>query len=1080
MSSAPAAALKRFALQADLLSTFPAMAKRTPCNNPNMVVGTMPGTEEPGGCYQHKKASEETITIRQNVTKVPDYAETPDPAGIAPYPRPTPASDTPSCGTYESDCVPPEPPCGPWTNDMINGGSEWDSALSYPTGSGTPVYLNYYEVTEDTVDMSTCRKIGHKVVQARKTWHGLPGFKSEARNAPNVVTNDSSCNPSTCRGAHLTPDQTRYLTLTGSCTLRRNDYSVEEETIVDNWVTRTCNATASVNRYSGIKTTTCTADDPCDDVTFYNFHPNGTPATLPLPSQTTARLMLFAAQTWDVNSLVSFMGYPGVLFDPDADYTCTGTSWIVERIGTEEIVGYYFESNADLNAGTASISYDQDDWSNVYDATLSVSNTSINWTLKTYTQVNVAEDVNVVVLIHDHELSLTLSDPYTAAQLFEDCKELLAEWPLNDDKLLPWRQDGSLTVGPLVTRNEPNSAVIPTFEPRVSDTDQPIDDCEGRAPSHEEWSPTYEQVEWTDPNTRLFDGSILGSPLPAGTDKHFDFRHETWKWCFNSTTGIKSTWIAKPGAWSGQNTAGDSTDTYVPGNCTQWTNNAQAAFIPPGAGIYFFGNQYVFGDNTQNLFGADVLVMQKTAQTKVPRPSENFARPCGTDRFALEEDRVECVHYVDETTPSAPLVGTQLSGHEFEVGEKVLLIAPDSSSSGVWEVSSIPAAHEVILGSKVCDLPTGLPPRCQDGLVAECAGSIGPLKWFNKPGFCGRIEIESAVQNGGVVDITVATPIYLVAGDHLDFTNTGSLGSNVEVASVGSTSTFSVTGTLGTYTSGGSMTVHGAPSEDWNDNEIKGDLVYIAWEQTNRDWREQERLNGLDPSSPCYSADPLPRQQQADNGFPHAVTGMTLQQIGPAEGTCIPFSVCNPQVFAISPNGETWPNGVTKPFPSSFTVDATYGAQWQADFIQHWPSIFDEVQQKLCIDDGVGNVSEETASQDNGSCAVDELSPPRFYVPHVPMVEARISPPLGAPTPPAGYGFMTLAEIQSATPPDKVALAPWDIARYSEVYDMPPGGFETPWQFFQLQKGCKCAGGRFDDQYAAQMVECDRICPPEP
>jgi hypothetical protein len=192
-----------------------------------------------------------------------------------------------------------------------------------------------------------------------------------------------------------------------------------------------------------------------------------------------------------------------------------------------------------------------------------------------------------------------LSSPYTSQQCLRDAYALLAYWNLADDTTYPWRTDQFTMIAPLVTRNEKLSS------PDIS-----------------------AECGYVDADAATYDGSVRGAPLPAGYGPVFDPFHKTWKYC--SDENGESHYIYAYGAWSGQANDGDATDAAIPKNAPQWTENYPAGSSYPTAGAWMQG-------------GSEGARVQKWAEATVPRPSFNFARPCGEDRLRLDEETVRCV-----------------------------------------------------------------------------------------------------------------------------------------------------------------------------------------------------------------------------------------------------------------------------------------------------------------------------------------------------------------------------------------------------------------------------------------------------
>ena len=79
------------------------------------------------------------------------------------------------------------------------------------------------------------------------------------------------------------------------------------------------------------------------------------------------------------------------------------------------------------------------------------------------------DDPIVHLNIWHHYGTITLSTTNTSAQVYTDIKSLLANWPLNDDALYPWRTDTKVSVAPLVTRLELQNAAPLGFNPYTVD-----------------------------------------------------------------------------------------------------------------------------------------------------------------------------------------------------------------------------------------------------------------------------------------------------------------------------------------------------------------------------------------------------------------------------------------------------------------------------------------------------------------------------------------------------------------------------------------------------------------------------------
>jgi hypothetical protein len=163
---------------------------------------------------------------------------------------------------------------------------------------------------------------------------------------------------------------------------------------------------------------------------------------------------------------------------------------------------------------------------------------------------------------------------------------------------------------------------------------------------------------------------------------------------------------------------------------------------------------------------------------------------------------------------------------------------------------------------------------------------------------CGRCAVASATQNGGNVDLvlTDAAP-YLQTGDSIDTDGINGLGDSLSVTVTDSTH-ISVPGTLsGSYTGGGYIWSTGAPSYWWHDDQSKGDYVLLEWE--------------YNPCAPTVDSTSI----TADS------TAQTVDELGVGTYTCTQKCLgedrCGPPIVAITPSGETFPNGETIAFPNA-------------------------------------------------------------------------------------------------------------------------------------------------------------------
>jgi hypothetical protein len=152
------------------------------------------------------------------------------------------------------------------------------------------------------------------------------------------------------------------------------------------------------------------------------------------------------------------------------------------------------------------------------------------------------------------------------------------------------------------------------------------------------------------------------------------------------------------------------------------------------------------------------------------------------------------------------------------------------------------------------------------------------------------------------------------------------LGTSVAVTVVDD-ETFTVPGTLGTYTSGGYIYWPGTDSTAWSLHTTCSQKKFVT-----REWQSRYR-------------------EAAVSGPDHTLT-QTLESHAVVSKK--PFVAC------VSPNGESWPNGVTYDF-GTIEADMCYGEEWHRDFVQavvdeHWQALHEctplEMDSAPCAGDG--------------------------------------------------------------------------------------------------------------------------------
>jgi hypothetical protein len=988
-----------------------------------------------GGCYQHARASEDNIPEWENTTTIED----PNNPGnyIPPYPRESLGADWPDTGDCPGAPAPPRvpgspPQYGPWDP------SEYP-ACPDPDASHATYSHNCYHATGNTLDFSTCRKVGFKNVQARKVWHGRFGFLSHdcynggtgQYGRPDQREHAISGSPCTdyIELEQTYPDTIKYLTYSLS-----TEYSVTDSGAGN--TSATAEQSATVNRFSGVISTSCSL--------------SGDQALQPNAEQALADAVAWSPlSSWDYfDSLIGQWTNTFPLGSVDVSTPDNG-----QTINVEVTVNGDTWHSASYTVASGNFSrsaYDLHDSSMTLVATesLSFTNTTFSysaWSLSWYYggATEYSREVNI-------DSSATLSDPYHHSgtdSLQFDLTALLATWDLTNDLVYPWRLDEFVSVAPLVSYNEVSS---------------PADPASGLGHACSE--------EWSDPNAATYDASVIGAPLPAGHGPHFDFNHQTWRVCRNAN--FDDDWyIYAYGAWSGQSNANDPTDAAMPKTATQWTDNYSATNLPGGAWLLHSGG---------------VIRAQKWAEIKIPRPSQNFARPCGPDRFALNEPTARCVVQITgDGSPEDPFVVEIESPSASIATDDPCLVegSEPEAANGLWTVTK--------LTDTSYELSTFIATNPQPSALNQ--GTFGKLMWPSAPAICGRIPISN-VSNQSPIQITLLEPSLLRTGDQVLIA--GVLGNTAAngtfTVTVVDTTHFTLDNTTGNgdYSGGGFVSSSGAPAYQWHDDRTKGDWLFVQWTHNYRDIGENDRLiaqcsNHGDCTGACPAPDVL-RPDQASNGMPRSVASMLIQQKENGAG-CVPFTPCYPQVLAISPNrktesnptGEEFPNGAIQPFPT-LDCDDRYTAAWQAVIIQHlpdplWLARVGPAQQphKPCED---GAETDCAWLEDPGDCQPDlcSLGTGQLYYPQRPWVEARQALPSGAPSLPSGVhiGFLQLADLQDPDPPDGNVLPPPSLMYYAYP-DPSPTPAITPWGIWARESNCVCGydgDGRFAPDYQANGI----------
>ena len=840
-----------------------------------------------------------------NVTRVASYNSA-APAPIPPYARYRYFIEDGTCKDYHSYVSPScdvdgQPVCWDMGYDRSVPSSQWViPGIQDCTGEGgemvSKIADNCYKKTGNKVSYrDNCKLYGWKGVQARAVWPGLFGF----------VNSGGACCPS---GGQ---QQSKYSTVAMEFEILRDSTSNARASCSDptafyssHIYTRvTGNQTATVDRYGNVTrtgsmsfvdyTTQDHGSGPVED--YYNSDCN--PA--------------------------SHLGFSVVLATGDGISVCDNASDIVIRLddlwaecGVITWRGQLGEGL--LSRGTAAELNALELYRPIADQTQGASGTPEG---QNYTITSLGDESPAIFALSDNELSMdiqinksvsrnklciggpydvlrdtdstllfkyhqkiTLSGEITFDEVKADAEELLGEWDLSDDAQYPWRTDAKTWLQPLVSRDAAPTSPLLDWSMNA--------DCEFR-------------------NEVYYSGEIRGTPLPAGYGRHFNFWHINW---------IAASYFSICSAC--EESYGAESPTEIPPTATQWTDlfDGQAAF---GPGAHLIQGFYTGYGDVAPFITSDVVYAQKWAETLEAWPSINFSRACGRDRYLFDETDVAC----------GSITGTDLTLTEepdtaFSAGDKVA--TPD----GVFEIVS-GSGSAYVVSAKLYDTPV------------TCDG-ISKLRFPSARAICSTLAATAVQTSPGLITVTTPSKHWLKAGgseqDTITFTGIGGL--TTAACTVVDDTTFTVSGTLTTSPSTGTISQGATPEE-------------IAFDTT------------------CTTHNFIHSTWLRNRDVPIATAAEAEYQLEPTSR--------HPTVLYCTPNGETFPHGQAFDW-GDINADQCYGEEWHCTFTQAVPDPFWQADHYPC--GGSGTWTE--ASQ-----PCETLDANHYAYP--PLVEPRLVKPAGAP-----------------------------------------------------------------------------------
>ncbi|MEI7940011.1 MAG: hypothetical protein WCK27_25280 [Verrucomicrobiota bacterium] len=433
--------------------------------------------------------------MMQNITQVanwlcPDSTDHPSgpgpwPATITPQPLINSQSET-QCN--DSDVSPGNPEyCAeghprhekPVCGEEFGAYSERDfwSRLLDPT-TQVKVDLNLYQPLPGVeVSLARCQKAGFKGAQARVVWHGQPGFEYNNSNSQYRDCVDI--------GPQLT---TKYRTASFSVS-RVDTTSMEGVETSAGWAR--ASGSVTVDRLSGVLTGTgnCTFDGENYTSIEQAFRSSDT-----APGYDGGDLGVAVgiwstvnAQALDVGKSDATGGGQCVYTDDSVSGCCSSDDAPLPSCPD----GRNFDCRTSWVGPSGDRHWrlhDMEEWSH--------TNTTLHWK-RTH---EIWEDDTSIRRTEVLTADITLSDPFTLAEVNAMLVDMAGKWDLTDDVQQPWRTDPWVTVHPLVSYDSVPSPVRP---------------CDANLDLF---------LGIPDPNAQFYSGALRGAPLvgvgaPMGSGK---------------------------------------------------------------------------------------------------------------------------------------------------------------------------------------------------------------------------------------------------------------------------------------------------------------------------------------------------------------------------------------------------------------------------------------------------------------------------------------------------------------------------------------------------------------------------------
>jgi hypothetical protein len=1060
-----------------------------------------------------------------NVSKVRPVGDTaPAHYTSGPYPR-WDISNTDKCGTAP---YPPAGTCGAWLQGGdLNGVSVQEiqdtvnDIMTCAVGvqNMTMDHNCYYNDNQTTVDLTQPKLFGAQWILAQKYWHGCFGWKS---------------NDACAQNPNVGPDQTKYLQYSVNAQWTGNYVSWDGTQSAYN--NGSYNGSNAVNRMTGIVTNSLSISQDggqtlggVTTVTIRNR--NGVGFSLDATDMAISNSL--SNKTVDNSNVDARLTIPPM--HNVGDWYCDGQSGVAQQIynaGGFEATG--LDSNGQFFSVTWPVVGSEDNWSckGSVQCYYNPSNDGVTWVVLGTTQISinfqrtntsasygyswtVCDYVYHSIVTCSGSVNATLSNPYTAAQCYDDFLAALAAWDMSDLTLASFRTDEALAFAPLCIYDEvgptaPNLVWLFTMDnlnlgmitdPNGNAPGSTVNtpgqhDGSGRAPGDPLFTvpvpylTTFPQIPWVDPNNYIWKypngsysqptgfngGATLLAPMRTGTiishtlpgcDRHFWYNY--LKMQREPTVvdgGDTFEWFA--------DTHGDYSQPPLPPVAMRWMNNQEAQYD----GSAFINNATPAPGNYPQAFltqQGGVIKGAKFVQASQNWPAVNFGRPCGPDKYAVDQTTVCCINATGASQFTVKATGNAIppgSAGGLAVNDFVI-----AEGKGVYKITGIAATGAdgggdpqwVISVAMLDTLPTGY----TMGEDTDGGTHLGRLRWPNAPGICGRAAITTTYA-AGVVTITPAGA--------LPYLRLGAAGSSILVDIYDAEMNLLVSGAAVNRVSDSSYTLPSAalPTAAWMTGHGVNYALYSSASQktgVHLEWTFNQRA-----AQSGYTTPP------AWYGGIGGCLACAVTQFNYSSGACpaaigiVPYSVQAPadtsndqpnQTSQPPADGpvENFPNQELFAFPAVFPFDDLFGAFWQSAVTLTMPDPFYQQPFKPDCDVTADSPDSVNWQGDDGSCQADSETVTdggatvytRVY-PHRPLVEALATVPAGA-TLPAGVTLLYDPAHNLIAPPYYPTGIP--IGDASGNY----ASIETDWGFAQTACACIAGGGRFAAFYST-FVSC--------